>query len=83
MMMATADLIEKHYTLDPEWRRITGRKVYKGYLSKGLTPPSNDPYELTARILKVLVSYMTAGPILAIVLEGAHAVRLFAARRRH
>src|ERR1035437_578784 len=76
MMMATADLVEKHYTLDPEWRRVTGEKSIKGYLSKGLTPPSNDPYELTTRILKVLVSYMTAGPILAMVLEGAHAVSI-------
>jgi nucleoside-diphosphate kinase len=74
MMMATADLIEKHYTLDPEWRRVTGEKSIKGYVSKGLTPPSNDPHELTARILKNLVVYLTAGPIVAMVLEGAHAV---------
>jgi nucleoside-diphosphate kinase len=74
MMMATPDLIEKHYTLDPEWRRVTGEKSIKGYVSKGLTPPSNDPHELTARILKNLVVYLTAGPIVAMVLEGAHAV---------
>jgi nucleoside-diphosphate kinase len=74
MMMATPDLIEKHYTLDPDWRRVTGEKTIKGYVSKGLTPPSNDPHEITARILKNLVTYMTAGPIVAIVLEGAHAV---------
>ena len=36
MMNATKDLIEKHYTLDPEWRRITGEKSIKGYLDKGL-----------------------------------------------
>lgn len=76
MMMATPDLIEKHYTLDPEWRRITGEKSIKGYLSKGLTPPSNDPHELTARILKNLVLYLTAGPVVAIALEGAHAVAI-------
>ena len=76
MMMATPELIEKHYTLDPEWRRVTGEKSIKGYLSKGLTPPSNDPYEITARILKVLIAYMTAGPIVAVVLEGAHAVSI-------
>ncbi len=50
---------------------------HKGHcatVSKGLVPPSNDPHELTARILKNLVSYLTAGPIVAIVLEGAYAV---------
>lgn len=76
MMMATADLIEKHYTLDPEWRRITGEKTIKGYVSKGLTPPSNDPLKITAIILKNLITYMTAGPIVAIVIEGAHAVSI-------
>lgn len=76
MMMATPDLVEKHYTLDPEWRRVTGEKTIKGYISKGLTPPSNDPHEITARILKNLIVYMTAGPILAMVLEGAHAVSI-------
>ena len=76
MMMATADLIEKHYTLDPDWRRVTGEKTIKGYVSKGLTPPSNDPHEITARILKNLITYMTAGPIVAVVLEGAHVVSI-------
>jgi nucleoside-diphosphate kinase len=76
MMMATPELIEKHYTLDPAWRRVTGEKTIKNYLSKGLTPPSNDPLEITAKILKNLVTYMTAGPIVAFVLEGAHAVQI-------
>jgi nucleoside-diphosphate kinase len=76
MMVATADLIEKHYTLDPEWRRITGEKTIKGYVSKGLIPPSNDPLKITAIILKNLITYMTAGPIVAIVIEGAHAVSI-------
>jgi nucleoside-diphosphate kinase len=76
MMMATPDLVEKHYTLDPAWRTVTGEKTIKGYVSKGLTPPSNDPLEITAKILKNLVTYMTAGPIIAFVLEGAHAVQI-------
>ncbi len=38
MMVPTKDLIEKHYTLDPEWRRVTGEKTIKGYTDKGQTP---------------------------------------------
>jgi nucleoside-diphosphate kinase len=76
MMVPSADLIEKHYTLDPEWRRITGEKTIKGYLDKGLVPPSNDPHEITGRILKRLVTYMTSGPVIALVLQGAHAVAI-------
>jgi len=76
MMMGTAELIEKHYTLDPDWRRITGEKTIKGYKDKGLTPPTEDPLEVTSILLGRLKTYMTSGPIIAMVLEGAHAVAI-------
>jgi nucleoside-diphosphate kinase len=76
MMVATPELIERHYTLDPEWRRITGEKTIKGYTDKGLVPPLNDPLEITNLLLKKLVTYMTSGPIIAMVWEGAHAVKI-------
>lgn len=76
MMVATEDMIEKHYTLDPEWCRITGEKTIKGYVDKGLTPPINDPFEVTNLLLKKLKSYMASGPILVMVWEGAHAVSI-------
>lgn len=76
MMIPTADLIEKHYTLDPEWRRVTGEKTIKGYTDKGLTPPITDPLEITRLLLVKLVKYMTAGPVIAMVWEGAHAVEI-------
>ncbi|MSU45364.1 MAG: nucleoside-diphosphate kinase [Candidatus Zambryskibacteria bacterium] len=76
MMVADADHIEKHYTLDPEWRRITGEKTIKGYLDKGQTPPSTDPFEITGKILTNLKRFMTIGPIIAMVWEGAHAQKI-------
>ncbi len=76
MMVPSAELIEQHYTLDPEWRRITGEKTIKGYLDKGLTPPTNDPLEVTNILLGRLVKYMTNGPVIAMVLQGAHAVAI-------
>jgi nucleoside-diphosphate kinase len=76
MMVPTAELIEKHYTLDPEWRRVTGEKTIKGYKDKGLVPPTEDPYEVTGILLGRLVKYMTSGPIIAMVWEGAHAVAI-------
>lgn len=72
----TTDFIEKHYTLDPDWRRVTGEKTIKGYKDKGLTPPSEDPLEITAKILKNLKTYMTSGPVVAMVWQGAHAVKI-------
>ena len=76
MLVPTAEHIEKHYTLDPEWRRITGEKTIAGYKSKGLTPPSEDPLEITNKLLKTLTTYMTSGPVVAMVWEGAHAAKI-------
>lgn len=76
MLIPTEELIEKHYTLDPEWRVKTGLKTIKGYKDKGLTPPHTDPLKITAIILKNLVNYMTKGPVIALVWQGAHAVEL-------
>jgi len=76
MITVEGDFIEKHYTLDPEWRRITGEKTIKGYLDKGLTPPSNDPLEITGVLLGKLKKYMTSGPVVVMVWQGAHAVAL-------
>jgi len=74
MIVPTEKKIEEHYTLDPEWRRVTGEKTIKSYVKNGLKPPSEDPLEITAVILKNLKKYMTSGPVVAMVWQGAHAV---------
>jgi nucleoside-diphosphate kinase len=76
LLVTTPEQIEKHYTLDPNWLRVTGEKTIKNYRDKGLTPPSDDPYVITKRILKNLMVYMTSGPVLVMVWEGAHAVKI-------
>ena len=76
MLVPTQEQVEGHYTLDPNWRRVTGEKTIKSYRERGLTPPSEDPLEITAKILKNLKKYLTAGPVIAMVWEGAHAVEL-------
>lgn len=76
MLVPTAEQVEKHYTLDPEWRVKTGVKTIKGYTDKGLPPPETDPLKITAVILKNLVRYLTSGPVIAMVWQGAHAVEI-------
>ncbi|NQT50359.1 nucleoside-diphosphate kinase [Candidatus Kuenenbacteria bacterium] len=76
MIVPTTEQIEKHYTLDPEWRRVTGEKTIKGYKDKGLEPPSEDPLEITAIILKNLKNYMSSGPVLAMIWQGVHSVKI-------
>jgi nucleoside-diphosphate kinase len=76
MLVTNEKQVEEHYTLDPEWRRVTGEKTIKSYKDKGLTPPSEDPLEITAKILLGLKKYMTSGPVVAMVWQGAHAVKI-------
>lgn len=75
-VVTTAEHVEQHYTLDPDWRQVTGEKTIKGYKNKGLKPPSEDPLEITAIILENLKKYLTSGPIICMVWQGAHAVEL-------
>lgn len=76
MTIPAEDHIEKFYTLDPNWRKVTGEKTIKSYKEKGLAPPSEDPYEITAIILKNLKRYITSGPVIMMVLQGAHVVKI-------
>jgi len=76
MVVPDAKHIEKHYTLDPEWRMKTGQKTIKGYLDKGLKPPHEDPLKITEILLERLTKYMVSGPVIALVWQGAHAVEI-------
>jgi nucleoside-diphosphate kinase len=76
MLVPAPEHIEKHYTLDPNWHKVTGEKTIKGYQSKGMTPPSQDPLEISTKILANLKKYLSSGPVVAFVLQGAHAVQI-------
>jgi len=77
MMTVSPEFVEKHYTLDPEWRRLTGEKNLKAYKDKGLKHPhEGDPYKVTEMILAKLKKYLSSGPVIAMVWQGAHAVAI-------
>lgn len=77
MLVPTAEHVEAHYTLDANWRRVTGEKSIKAYTDKGKEHPlGNDPLKVTDMILKKLKLYMTSGPVIAMVWQGAHAAPL-------
>ena len=74
MLVPTPEFVERHYLVDPEWRRITGEKTIASYRKQGKNPPSEDPLAVTAIILKNLKIYMSSGPVIAMVWEGMHAI---------
>lgn len=74
MMVPSQDLIEKHYLLDPDWKKNVGEKAIASYDKKGLEPPSRDPIEVGNRVVERLKKYMTAGPVVAMIWQGNSAV---------
>ncbi len=74
MMVPSPELIEKHYTLDPEWIRLAGEKSIKNAKEKGHPVISDVPVEVGNIVLGSLIKYLTSGPVIAMVWEGAHAV---------
>lgn len=76
MVRPEADLIERHYTVNPLWKKNVGEKSLEAYARKDMTPPSTDPIVLGEKVLHTLKTFMTAGPVVAMAWEGMHAVQV-------
>lgn len=76
MFIPTHDMVEKHYTLDPEWKRLVGEKRLRAASDKGEVLTEQDPVKIGQNVLYTLTKYLTAGPVVAMVWEGAHAVSI-------
>jgi nucleoside-diphosphate kinase len=74
MIIPTPEFIEKHYTLDPTWRMKNGEKTIKAYKDSGKKPLTDDPMEMSGITLSNLKKYMSSGPVIPMVFEGANAV---------
>jgi nucleoside-diphosphate kinase len=74
MFVPDEEFVRIHCTLDPSWMRKVGEKNIKNYHEKGRTPPSDNPLEVGEIVLNTLKSYLTSGPVVAMVWQGAHAV---------
>lgn len=74
MLVPSAELIEQHYLVDPEWGRKAGEKAIEAYKQKGKAPPYDDPLKVAEIVLANLKKYMSSGPVIAMVWQGLHAV---------
>ncbi len=73
MIIPKEEQVNSHYLIDPEWKKNVGEKAISAYEKKGIEPPTKDPEEAGEKVLKGLKKYMTSGPVVAMVLQGAHA----------
>lgn len=75
LLWPTEEQTGEHYVATDEWLEDTGGKTYQGYMDKGITPPMG-PRELAMVVREKLMDALTAGPVVAIVLEGAHVIEV-------
>lgn len=68
-------LASQHYTDSEEWLLGTGTRTYEGYIERGIKPPL-EPRDIGLNTRRKLMEHITAGPVMAMVLEGAHVVEL-------
>lgn len=74
MVWPTREMATRHYD-QPESAMMTlGERTLATYAEKGVKHWSSDPMEIARDIQKKLVDYLAAGPVVAMVIEGAHAV---------
>lgn len=75
MVLPTKKLASTHYGWSEEEKRGSGERTLAGYKEKGIEPPfGGDPIKIAENTMRKLVSYLTAGPVVAMVIEGAHAI---------
>jgi nucleoside-diphosphate kinase len=74
MVKPSIDLAREHYDQPESDMILLGQRTISSYKEKDLKPPSEDPIWIAKDIQKKLVKYVTAGPVIAMVIEGAHAV---------
>lgn len=81
MLMASRELADKHYPSDrSEFIIGMGKKTLENYINLGIDAKvefgSDDPHTIGLKIREWLVDMITSGPVVAMVLEGPHAVEL-------
>lgn len=73
MVWPTMDQAKRHYD-QPESAMITlGERTIAAYKEKGIED-KRSPIEIAKDIQKKLLTYITAGPVVVMIIEGAHAV---------
>ncbi|MDQ7820951.1 MAG: nucleoside-diphosphate kinase [Armatimonadota bacterium] len=71
-------LLDRHYPRDEGFLRTIGGKTREAFASYGLDvrqqTGTDDPVEIGRQVRQWLIDYVSSGPVVALVLEGVHAV---------
>lgn len=76
MLHPSHELAEKHYPLDEEWARGIFNKTKASYEKDGKPFLFKDHIEAGKEIQSRLIRFLTSGPVIAMILEGPHAIEI-------
>jgi nucleoside-diphosphate kinase len=74
MVWPNREMAAKHYDQPESAMKLLGDRTLATYAEKGEKHWSSDPMEIARDIQKKLVNYLSCGPVLIMVIEGAHAI---------
>lgn len=78
MVSVDREHLENHFPKAEAWIERLGQKTLKTYTEYGIDPVSaqgtSDPKELGKMVKESLFAYMQSGPIVAMVIQGIHAI---------
>lgn len=76
MIWIDEELAKNHYFLDENWAKEVYKKTKAGYEKEGKEFPYKDHMEIGQTIQSWNMKFLMEGPVIAIVLEGPHAIEL-------
>ncbi len=78
MLQVGREHLENHFPKTDEWVERLGQKTLKTFTEYGIDPVSaqgtGDPKELGKMVKESLFAYMQSGPVVALVVQGIHAI---------
>ncbi len=75
MVEGGEEQIGKHYAEDIGWLKSVGKKTRKSFAEKGIEMEEADE-SIGRRIRAWLMNYVSSGPVVAMVVEGNHAIEV-------
>jgi nucleoside-diphosphate kinase len=80
IMQPSREFIEQHYPNTPDWIRGMGEKSLANYKELGKDPVkevgTDDAMKIGDMVKNWNIDYLTSGPIVALALEGGHAIQV-------
>lgn len=75
LLVPTYDMARDHYMVGgEEWLEDVGRKAAEAYKKRGSESPYKTPRDNGVAILEANAKYLSAGAVVALIWEGAHAI---------